>query len=97
MKESHDDICYKTYINTNLKDVEVQNKYGQNLGKIFLKAATRGSCFSGAYATFGASYPSVMVSSQHGGIAQNDIGLFVHEFLHTLGIGHTQTRPGEHR
>ena len=97
MKESHDDICYKNYIYANLKDVEVKNKNGQNLGRIFRKAASLGSCFSGAYATFGASSPSVMVSSQHKGIAQNDVGLFVHEFLHTLGIGHTQTRPGEHR
>ena len=23
------------------------------------------------------------------------VGLFVHEFLHNLGVGHTQKRPGK--
>ena len=36
-----------------------------------------------------------MVASKHYfDDSDSTIGLFVHEFLHNLGVGHTQKRPG---
>ena len=55
-------------------------------------------CFNGAWTNgLGARSPSFMVASQTS-IDDNEatVGLFVHEFLHNLGVGHTQKRPGKY-
>lgn len=64
------------------------------LSKVF--GGFRGSCFGGAYARgLGAASPAYMVTSLFDiDDVEGDIGLFVHEFLHNLGIGHSQKRPG---
>ena len=54
-------------------------------------------CFGGAYAsTLGAGSPVFMVASQIDvDDTESTVGLFVHEFLHNLGVGHSQKRPGK--
>ena len=93
MKEGNARECHREYIKANLSSVEVTIN-NNSLGRIF-EGNWDGECFGGAYATLGAWQPSVMVVSQMD-IEDNswDVGLFIHEFLHALGIGHTQNRPG---
>ena len=81
--------CHRDYINNYILNKSFSYK-GRNLGKIFSqKGRTNSGCFHGAYVR---SYPSIvyMVSSQ---TRPNYIGLWVHELLHVIGIGHTQKRP----
>ena len=55
-----------------------------------------GSCFGGAYVEgLGAGSPRNMAvgSPCLDPNNQNSVGLLIHEILHALGIGHTQTRP----
>ena len=67
-----------------------------SLGRVFDRP-WRGECFRGAYASWlGSGSPTFMVSSQTNVTdLENKIGLFVHELLHVLGVGHTQKRPGK--
>ena len=90
MREGRGSECYTSYINANLKDKEVGN-----LGKVFNRWWDS-SCFGGAYASWlGSGAPTFMVASQITvSDTDSDVGLFVHEFLHNLGVGHTQKRPG---
>ena len=94
MKEGNARECHREYIKANLSSVEVTIN-NNSLGRIF-EGNWDGECFDGAYATLGAWEPSVMISSQMN-IKDNvwDVSLFIHEFLHTLGIDHTQKRPGK--
>merc|ERR1719312_2424316 len=88
MREGSGSQCYIDYINRNLASKEIGN-----LGRVF--GGFRGSCFGGAYARgLGAKSPAYMVTSMFDiDDVEGDIGLFVHEFLHNLGIGHSQKRP----
>ena len=90
MREGTSSTCHRPYIQSNLKD-----KVVANIGKPFSNNYWLGGCFGGAYASvLGVASPAFMVSSQ---ISLDDsdgtVGLFVHELLHNLGIGHTQKRP----
>ena len=52
-------------------------------------------CVRGAWATLGAWEPSlVVVGAKDIGPNKWDVGLIIHQLLHTLGVGHTQNRPG---
>ena len=45
-------------------------------------------------ATLGAHSPSLFFVSQMSmGDSRSSIGVLIHEFLHNLGVGHTQNRP----
>ena len=93
MREARGSTCLTEYINSNLKDKDIGN-----LGKVFYRYWS-GSCFGGAYASkLGSGSPTFQVASS---ITIDDtestVGLFVHEFLHNLGVGHTQKRPGKLR
>ena len=58
--------------------------------------ACGGSCFSGAYVEgLGAGSPRNMAvgSPCLDPNKESSVGLLMHEILHALGIGHTQTRP----
>ena len=67
-------------------------------GKVFDMPWNTGNCFSGAFAwTLGMGLRKVayLVASVFS-IDNSDstIGLFQHELLHNLGVGHTQKRHG---
>ena len=90
MREGTSKECYISYINANLKD-----KVVGRLGKPFSGNYWSGQCFGGAYASWlGAGSPTFMVSSKFD-LSDSDgtVGLYVHELLHILGVGHTQKRP----
>ena len=94
LTEGRESACYINYIKQNLLDKEIGN-----LGKVFGDRPNGwdGECFGGAYASWlGSGSPTFMVAS---GIDLRDdesmVGLFVHELLHNLGVGHTQKRPGK--
>ena len=90
MREANSGACYTDYLTENLKNKEIGN-----LGKVFDRPWGP-YCFGGAYASWlGAGSPTFMVASQMQ-ITDSDttVGIFVHELLHNLGIGHTQKRPG---
>ena len=90
MKEASATTCYRSYIESNLKD-----KVVGNIGKPFSNNYWKGGCLRGAYAsTLGAATPTYMVASLMS-LTDDDstVGLYVHEFLHNLGVGHTQKRP----
>ena len=57
-----------------------------------------GNCFPGAFTWdlgMGQSKIAYMVASQTSiSNSENTIGLFTHELLHNLGVGHTQKRHG---
>ena len=91
MREGTASNCYIDYINANLKDKEVGN-----LGKVFNRWWS-GECFGGAYASWlGAGSPTFMVVSKMDVTnSESTVGLYVHELLHNLGVGHTQKRPGK--
>ena len=90
MREARGSTCLVDYINEKLKNKEIGN-----LGKVF--NYNWDECFYGAYTSWlGSGRPTFNVHSQ--GSIDNDeatVGLFVHELLHNLGVGHTQKRPGK--
>ena len=91
MREGTSSACYINYIKQNLINREIGNA-----GKVFGKNWWDGDCFRGAYASgLGAGTPTFMVAS---GIdldnTDDTVGLYVHELLHNLGVGHSQKRPG---
>ena len=57
------------------------------------------SCFGGAYTwDLGMGFRKIaymVASATTVTNSEGDIGLFTHELLHNLGIGHTQKRPGK--
>jgi len=89
MREGTGSSCLVDYINSNLKDKTVGN-----LGKVFNRPWGPG-CFGGAYASWlGAGSPTFMVVSQMSvSDTEGTVGLYAHELLHNLGVGHTQKRP----
>ena len=90
MKEGTSRICHRNYIKTSLQHVEVHN-----LGQIFNRNWGSTRCVRGAWATLGAWEPSlVVVGAKDIGPNKWDVGLIIHQLLHTLGVGHTQNRPG---
>ena len=76
--------------NANLKEKEIGS-----LGKVFNRPWGPG-CFGGAYASWlGSGSPTFMVvSAMDIRDDEGTVGLYVHELLHNLGVGHTQKRPG---
>ena len=82
-----------TIIHTKLNKLTVRNKKGESLGKIFRGAKKGDTCDGGAWANFGTGFPSLLVSG--GPTRTQSVMLLTHELLNTLGIGHTQTRPGD--
>jgi len=91
--------CNIKYIKDNLADKNIRN-----LGKIlsFFNGRKNDACFSGSYVDrLGApsgSLPRLNVDSNMSiyystSLNQGPVGHQVHELLHVLGIGHTQSRP----
>ena len=97
-KSSGRNKCYEQYIRDHLKNLDVRNRNGDNLGKIFENSiALSGFCGGGAFVV---SYdvptqgPTLMVIDTEITDRKDTVGLFIHELLHVLGIGHTQKRKG---
>jgi len=84
-------ICYADYINQNLR-----NQNFGDLGKVFDMPWNTGNCFGGAF-TWGLGMGLRKVAYLVASVTSIDnsdgtIGLFQHELLHNLGVGHTQKR-----
>ena len=99
MKKSNGDgTCYERHITNNLKNRNVRNRNGGNLGKVFdnFHLMSGGCQFNGAFVSYspGTRRPSLMVSDIEIVDSKGVVGLFTHELLHVLRIGHTQKRPG---
>merc|ERR1711970_32813 len=72
------------------------HKFASKYLRVRRDCSCGGSCFSGAYVEgLGAGSPRNMAvgSPCLDPNNQNSVGLLIHEILHALGIGHTQTRP----
>ena len=99
-KSSGRDKCYEQYITDHLKNLDVRNRNGENLGKIFEHSvssdALRGCSGNVAFVSYsvGTQEPTLMVSDIEIKDREGTVGLFIHELLHVLGIGHTHKRKG---
>ena len=102
--------CYVDYINQNLKNrnfgdlgkvcssMIIKLDFYYLFRKVFDMPWNAGNCFGGAFVWdlgMGRSKVAYLVPSIFEiDNRESTIGLFIHELLHNLGIGHTQKRPG---